>query len=601
MISGAGKSDIRNATNLVSVVESIKSTGSQSQLFEPTIRESPAFPGANPIENLYKYAYRRYEYDADGNFTALYLHQQSGLGPGIRFSRDQVLGAGYNSSSVLRGNLIRDSSSKATATTIPTPPGNPGRQHKKKRKADENPKKRKRDEPKTVRRKIKELVTEVHDASMASAGKIGIYSCADTDGGDPNCSANFKYKKCLMKHIQKGVHCGGPISSSYRRSAFPFKMNGLTTRDCMIHEIAGRTKTQRRTSVDGNNQGVTGAGQLSPIELVDGSQYNYTTRKMGWACTKRLPPRKLSSDQTEFVVQCFLIGQKDKARKVNPTDAVILMKELGTLEAEKKQPHNSYFKANATATPVFSRVDILDADIFKNHFGKKPTEITKMSSELEKRTTRNQTKVIAALTKLRGNVKNTSKWTLDTMNVLVSYYNTGEIAKFTKSDRAEGESRLQAVINTRGFAMEINIDLEIDRLRTSNIRVDSATAREVSGNERNSVVPMISNPTTLTPSTGDSVASNQPSGVIHGNSDDTYTSNATNRSSLAFHMNQHFGTPARFSTGACAVPQYPLLSQHPGLRMDHVHNARVYTTPEYHARHTLNHDHTVTSHFTNHK
>ena len=167
----AGKSDIRNATSLRRSLDNISCTASQSQLFEPSVPGVEIFPGAKPIENLYKYAHRRYEYDTTGQFSALYLHQQSFLGTGLRIPRDHVLGKKYDSTNVPRATLIEQSSSKTPATTTTASFGNSGKKLNKEASVPTSNRKRKEHHP--VRTQIKQLVNARHKTSMASSGRVG--------------------------------------------------------------------------------------------------------------------------------------------------------------------------------------------------------------------------------------------------------------------------------------------------------------------------------------------------------------------------------------------------------------------------------------------
>ena len=131
-VNGKGKLDIKHATSLFTTKSGAgEMDGVHTQLFEPS-HAKVEFPGSSVIENLSKYALRRYVYDETGKFEALYLHQQSGLGLGLRIPRASVLGVHYDPSKLPTAMLIRESKSATQCTTRLTETGKV-----KKRKATE--------------------------------------------------------------------------------------------------------------------------------------------------------------------------------------------------------------------------------------------------------------------------------------------------------------------------------------------------------------------------------------------------------------------------------------------------------------------------------
>ena len=389
MTSAKGEVDVTSAATLSNVVAAVGISGNRAQLFEPS--STPlAFDDTVKLENLGFIAERHFVYDGlTGKFSHVLLHHQSGLGDGVRVSREDVLGKNYDKSTLPQPRLIDQSTPDNGFSTVLTAEAKAKVQAitaEKKVKAA----KRKRENAKSGTDAALVVLAPLHASSMqrrcsGNKRKRGKYVCRLDPLGDSSCSAVYSNLASYEKHLIKGDHNSGPFSCASNRSRVKVSKTGILLADRMKHAIAATYKTKKGNGGGNTTNTPLGALEVTSVDLINGTSHVPNSRKVGWACSSRLPSNYLSKSQLVFILECFKVGVRDSARKVSPAEGVRLMTELGTLAGESKYPGNAYFKATVSQTPSFGRLDILDESTLKQHFGRKLKQLEAAVTNFEAR------------------------------------------------------------------------------------------------------------------------------------------------------------------------------------------------------------------------
>lgn len=479
VIGAKGKLDITSSTTLAKVVDAVASTGCKTQLFEPS-NDHVAFEDPLSIQNLSFIADRSYVYEeSTGKLSHVLLRHQYGLGDGTKLSREDVLGKNYDPSNLPQARLLYESTEKTGSRPLITGDAKKKATEEKAQKSGQLAEKR-RAKKRHGRDAILELTTPLHVKSMAARPgkrKRGIYVCALDPRGNPDCSATYANPLCYEKHIKGKKHIRGCIGCASNRSRTNVAEGGVKLHDQMIHAI-GAKFGQKRTIPGSQQVECTRPSLLAvpDLKLIDGTPYVPKERTAGWACSTRLPITKLSKAQLIFITECYKVGVQDKARKLKPADAVALMTELGTNNAEIKQPNNPYFAADAENTPRFSRLDILDESILKAKFGVKLSDLEAAVANFDSRRKNLISKAIGAFIEINARLPAGTLPQLQLVHVtaVLAYFQT-DFGKVTRVTRLSAISLMLDELRKRELLSVDSVSRLVARLKSDNQVLESAS------------------------------------------------------------------------------------------------------------------------------
>ena len=471
--SAKGEVDVTSAATLSNVVGAVGISGNRAQLFEPSSTHL-AFDDTAKLENLGFIAERHFIYDGlSGKFSHVSLHHQSGLGDGIRISREDVLGTNYDESKLPQPRLIDQSTPDNGFSTVLTTEAK-AKVHAMKAEKKLKVAKRKRENAKSGTGAALVVLAPLHATSMqrrcsGNKRKRGQYVCRLDPLGDSSCSAVYSNFASYEKHLLKGDHNSGPFSCASNRSRVKVSTTGILLADRMKHAIAATYKTKK-----GNGGGNTintplGVHEVTSVDLINGTSHVPNSRKVGWACSARLPSKYLSKSQLVFIRECFKIGVSDSARKVSPTEGVRLMRELGTHAGELRNPGNEYFKANGTSTPSFGRLDVLDESTLKQHFGRKLRQLEAAVTNFEVREQKQSEHAILAFREIikrsqSGGDASLRQLQLTHVTAVLDFFQCG-FGKVTKITRIAAVGLMFEQLEERKLNTTAALQTEIARLR----------------------------------------------------------------------------------------------------------------------------------------